>query len=106
MALGLTNCRLTAIMLGRLKLRVEEALDYYHEIGEKVFPHPRKFRKGNLKILLGTRLSGRRMEQALIEASAPSLAIDGMPGRARDEAVSIAADKVHMRDPNPLSART
>lgn len=93
-------------MLGRLKMSIRETFNLYYDVGEKVFQHPRRLSKGNLRIILGTRLSGKRMEQVLKEATAPPLATGDVSAKAKKKLINVAADHELMRDPNQQSART
>ncbi|EPE34619.1 FabD/lysophospholipase-like protein [Glarea lozoyensis ATCC 20868] len=63
---GTSTRGLIAIMLGRLKLTVDECIEQYEIIGETIFAHPRRFHVQN-KLWLCSKFDWRNVEGALTQ---------------------------------------
>ena len=109
--LALTADRLTALMLGRLKMTIEEAKDWYSAVGEHVFKRPRKRVRGVIKYV-APRLSGRYMDEVLKRATVfPKQAKEGVDGgsswwQRTDRTLDDKAKHIRMGETSPDVART
>jgi hypothetical protein len=94
---ALIPSRLSAIMLGRLRMTINQALDSYDAVGMNVFKRPRKRGRGKLKMVFD-RFDGKLMDEVLKKATVPE---------ADDrKALDFHAGNVRMRDPVSDSSRT
>jgi hypothetical protein len=61
----LTSSRLISIMLGRLRMGVDQALTEYETLGDQIFGHPRLFHYRTLLFWPRGKYSGDRMSQII-----------------------------------------
>jgi len=64
---GTSTGGLSAIMLGRLRMSISDALSQYQKFGTRVFGHPRMIYKGPPFFFPRARYSTRRMRTAILE---------------------------------------
>jgi hypothetical protein len=109
---ALTLARLTAIMLGRLKMTINEAMHQYYEIGRHVFQRPRLRGRGKLLSRVNDRFDGTYMDDVLKKATiSPQMEATPITSSRRAEKnlralIDYDAHGVRMRNPGLESART
>ena len=94
--------RLSAIMLGRLQMTVDDALELYDLVGNDVFAKPRYRLLPSWTKILFTRYSSERMERTLVAAMATALEPEYQ--RRRQEGGSKGL--IPLANENPDAAQT
>jgi hypothetical protein len=102
---GLTNDRLSAIMLGRLKLSVTDARSHYQDVGDHVFrdKYHNPLARKQVKYFI-PELDFGRMEDAMKAATVPR-AMRTDDKSANRYIINTEAEKQRMRDDNQESSR-
>ena len=96
------NIRLSAIMLGRLQMSVDEAIELYDIVGNNIFAKPRFPMLPAWTKVFVTRYSSTRMEKTLISAMERPL----RPEWHRRKDDNLARGEIPLENENPDAAQT